>query len=160
MSEGKQKSIQDQEKLPDSNQQGEIQDQKEPTENSGGLPGSPDGLQMPTLPPLPHDEHGEKEGEKADQGTARKPYQGSIDPIEDVADYLDKLGIAYMLATGVQGQDHTRVYSNVEHWGGLPAGLTMLEAFNYHLSEVFKEDWEGPNDFDEDGESRIIKPRK
>lgn len=49
--------------------------------------------------------------------TDDKPYTGSLDPFEDMTDTLERMGVCYTLAIGIQGDHGTHVWTNSAKFG-------------------------------------------
>ena len=52
------------------------------------------------------------------------PYQGSLDPFEDISEFLDKLQVPYVLMVGTPDSDTTNTWSNIADYG--PPGLEIM----------------------------------
>lgn len=64
-----------------------------------------------------------------------RPYRGSIDRLEEVATFLDTLGIAYTLSVGMQGSPTTTLWSNVRDYGH--KGINCFrKAIGFHYDEL------------------------
>jgi hypothetical protein len=48
---------------------------------------------------------------------APEPYRGSLDPFEDVSEMFDRMGLAYCIMVGMEGDSSTHVWSNIANWG-------------------------------------------
>jgi hypothetical protein len=59
-----------------------------------------------------------KDGRKVVVRPAGAPvWQGSLDPFQDVAEQLSRLGVAYMLVVAIQGERRTRYWTNLQGYG-------------------------------------------